>query len=155
MSETVNRLSLLLVSLKPMLILETILISPCVVGRDVIGATVGLLVGFNDGVLDGLWDGLVVGGRVEGDIDGRSEGEAVVWVEDGLSDDCDGTKDGLCESSTDGSAEAIICGANDGDSLELVGVGASVLESAPTIIQNLEVLLVLQPKGSILDCCIH
>ena len=129
--DTVNRLSLLLVSLNPMLILETILISPCVVGRDVIGATVGLLVGSSDGELEGLWDGLVVGRLVEGDIDGRLEGEAVVGNKDGLSDDfCDGTKDGVWEVSTDGAAEVIICGAKDGGSLELA-VGASVLESAP------------------------
>ena len=81
-----------------MLILETILISPCVVGRDVVGAIVGLIVGSSDGVLDGLWDGLVVGRLVEGDNDGKLEGEADVADEEGLSDDfCDGTKDGIWE----------------------------------------------------------
>ena len=86
--------------------LKTIFISPCMVGREVTGATVGMLVGSSDGNFDGLTEGLVVDRRVDGDADGTNEGD--------------------CECSPDGAAEAVTCGADDGDSLEF-GVGASVL----------------------------
>ena len=72
---SVNRLSLLLVSLKPILMLKAIFISPCVVGREVTGATVGMLVGSSDGNFDGLTEGLVVDRRVDGDADGTNEGD--------------------------------------------------------------------------------
>ena len=88
--------------------LATMLISPCDVGRDVVGFHVGLLVRYDDGSSDGFGDGCTDGILVVGCDEGIFEGEAVVGGEDGLSDDCDGTKEGICEGSIDGPADAVI-----------------------------------------------
>ena len=88
--------------------LATILISPCDVGRAVVGFHVGLLDRCIDGLSDGLGDGCIDGILVLGWAEGLFEGEAVVGGEDGISDACDGTKDGVCECSSEGPAEGVI-----------------------------------------------
>lgn len=88
--------------------LATILISSCDVGREVVGFPVGLLVGYIDGSSDGFGDGCTDGVLVVGCAEGIFEGETFVEDEVGLSDDCDGTKDGVCECSLEGPAEAVI-----------------------------------------------